>query len=54
LEGWRGWEQYRLTEDQLTSFFQGKSKEAEQVADCLVKLGLATDPTQLYSLFVQP
>eukprot|EP00730_Choanoeca_flexa_P013013 TRINITY_DN4878_c0_g1_i1.p1 TRINITY_DN4878_c0_g1~~TRINITY_DN4878_c0_g1_i1.p1 ORF type:complete len:230 (+),score=37.55 TRINITY_DN4878_c0_g1_i1:133-822(+) len=53
IEGWRGWERYRLTEEQLAEFFSGKSKEAEQVAVFLVKLGQATDPSSLFALFVR-
>ena len=52
-EGWRGWECYRLTEDQLADFFQGKSKEAEEVGRFLVKLGKATNPSILFALFAR-
>ena len=52
-QGWQGWERYRLTDEQLADFFQGKSQEAEQVADFLVKLGIATDPCSLFAIFVR-
>eukprot|EP00051_Salpingoeca_urceolata_P005327 m.72232 g.72232 ORF g.72232 m.72232 type:complete len:349 (+) comp14238_c1_seq1:457-1503(+) len=51
-KGWVGWERWRLTEAQVDAFFAGVCDEAEQVADFLLKLGQATDPTNLYSLFV--
>lgn len=53
VEGWRGWECYRLTEEQLADFFQGKSKEAEEVGRFLVKLGMATNPSSLFALFAR-
>lgn len=51
--GWRGWERYRLTEEQLLEFFTGRNKEAEQVAKFLVKFGLATDISSLFTLFAR-
>ncbi|EDQ85778.1 uncharacterized protein MONBRDRAFT_34137 [Monosiga brevicollis MX1] len=53
VQGWSGWERYRLSEQQVCDFFAGKSPEAEQVADFLIKLGQATDLTGLFSLFVR-
>eukprot|EP00045_Choanoeca_perplexa_P003982 m.34739 g.34739 ORF g.34739 m.34739 type:complete len:224 (+) comp12336_c0_seq1:136-807(+) len=53
MEGWRGWERYRLTEEQLSDFFQGKSKEAEEVGRFLVKLGMATNLSSLFALFAR-
>lgn len=51
LQGWLGWEKYRLSPAEVEAFFTGKCKEAEQVADFLVKLGQATDVTNLFSIF---
>ena len=53
LQGWRGWEKYRLSPAEVEAFFSGKCKEAEQVADFLLKLGQATDVTNLFSIFTR-
>eukprot|EP00049_Salpingoeca_infusionum_P010314 m.175359 g.175359 ORF g.175359 m.175359 type:complete len:322 (+) comp14610_c0_seq3:488-1453(+) len=53
ITGWRGWERYRLTEDQVNDFFAGRSKEAEAVADFLLELGLATDVFRLFSILTK-
>ena len=53
VHGWRGWEQYRLSEEQVNEFFAGNCKEAEAVADFLLQLGLATDIRTLFSIFTR-
>lgn len=53
MQGWHGWEHYKLTEDQVNEFFAGNCKEAEAVADFLLQLGLATDIRTLFSIFTR-
>lgn len=50
--GWAGWTQWKLSASEVKQLFTGKLEEAEQVADFLLKLAHATDPTNLYSLFL--
>lgn len=52
-EGWAGWETYRLSPAEIEAFFAGRCKEAEQVADFLLKLGQATDITNLFAIFTR-
>eukprot|EP00040_Diaphanoeca_grandis_P039123 m.258196 g.258196 ORF g.258196 m.258196 type:complete len:289 (-) comp36261_c0_seq1:32-898(-) len=51
--GWNGWIAYKLDRAQIEMFFAGECEEAERVADFLLKLANATDPTNIFSLFVR-
>eukprot|EP00054_Salpingoeca_dolichothecata_P008553 m.48521 g.48521 ORF g.48521 m.48521 type:complete len:241 (+) comp17803_c1_seq1:346-1068(+) len=52
LDGWRGWTFGPLTADELNSFLAGTCEEAEKVGEQLLSFAEATDPTDLFSIFI--
>ena len=41
-----------MTAEESRLFFEGKNKEAEHVAALLLALASATDPTNVFSIFI--
>lgn len=51
--GWDGWIQYKLDDKTVDDFLAGKCVEAERAADLLLRLANATDPTNIYGMFIR-
>eukprot|EP00041_Stephanoeca_diplocostata_P007996 m.114780 g.114780 ORF g.114780 m.114780 type:complete len:330 (+) comp17125_c0_seq1:253-1242(+) len=52
-KGWAGWQDYKLNDELVDHFFTGQSKEAELVADILLRLANATVQTKIFCIFVK-
>lgn len=52
-KGWVGWQEYKLNDELVDHFFTGQSKEAELVADILLRLANATVQTKIFCIFVK-